>query len=89
MSDTVAGKLKKISPRTIDRLLRKPKQRMKIRGTSGTKPVRRLHCAIPRVTWLEYATMPSGFFQIDFVQHDGGNPSEECGNFVSDGTPSP
>jgi transposase InsO family protein len=76
-SDTVAAKLKKISPRTIDRLLRKPKQQMKIRGTSGTKPVRLLHRAIPIVTWLEYARMPSGYFQIDLVQHDGGNPSGE------------
>jgi hypothetical protein len=32
MPDTVADKLKKINPRTIDRLLRKPKRRMKIRG---------------------------------------------------------
>jgi hypothetical protein len=77
MSDTVAGKLKTISPRTIDRLLHKPKQRMKIRGTSGTKPVRLLHRAIPIVTWFQYAAMPSGFFQIDLVQHDGGNPSGE------------
>jgi hypothetical protein len=60
MSDMIAGTLKKISPRTIDRLLRKPKQQMKIRGTSGTKPVRLLHRAIPIVTWLEYAQKPSG-----------------------------
>jgi transposase InsO family protein len=79
MSDTVAGKLKKISPRTIDRLLHKVKQRMKIRGTSGTKPVRLLHRAVPILTWLEYAQKPSGYFQIDLVQHDGGNPSGECG----------
>jgi hypothetical protein len=77
MSDRLADKLKQISPRTIDRLLRKPKQHMKIRGTSGTKPVRLLHRAIPIVTWLEYAQMPSGFFQIDLVQHDGGNPAGE------------
>jgi hypothetical protein len=77
MSEAVANKLKKISPRTIDRLLHKPKQRMKIRGTSGTKPVRLLHRAIPILTWLQYAQKPSGFFQIDLVQHDGGNPSGE------------
>jgi transposase InsO family protein len=77
MSDTLAAKLKKISPRTIDRLLQKPKQRMKIRGTSGTKPVRLLHRAIPIVTWFQYAQKPSGFFQIDLVQHDGGNPAGE------------
>jgi hypothetical protein len=89
MSDTVAGKLKKISPRTIDRLLRKPGQRMKIRGTPGTRPVRLLHRAIPVLAWFEYARMPSGCFRIDLLRHDGGNPSGECGNFVSDATPSP
>jgi hypothetical protein len=89
MSDTVAGKLKTISPRTIDRLLHTPRQRMKLRGTSGTRPVRLLHRAIPILTWFQYAAMPSGFFQIDLVQHDGGNPSGECGNFVSDVIPSP
>jgi hypothetical protein len=87
MSDMIAGKLKKISPRTIDRLLRKPKQQMRIRGTSGTKPVRLLHRAIPIVTWFEFAQKPSGYFQIDLVQHDGGNPAGERGNFVSDAAP--
>ncbi|GHT88810.1 hypothetical protein FACS1894137_17360 [Spirochaetia bacterium] len=62
MSDLVAAKLKKISPRTIDRLLKKPKQQMKIRGTSGTKPVLLLHRAIPIVTWFDYAQRSSGFF---------------------------
>jgi hypothetical protein len=75
MSDMVTDKLKKISPRTIHRLLRKPKQRMKIRGTSGTRPVRLLYRAISILTWFQYAALPSGFFQIDLVQHDGGNPS--------------
>ncbi|MDR0409349.1 MAG: transposase family protein [Spirochaetaceae bacterium] len=50
---------------------------MKIRGTSSTKPVRLLHRAIPILTWLQYSQKPSGFFQIDLVQHDGGNPSGE------------
>ena len=89
LSDTVACKLKKISPRTIDRLLRKPRQQMNIRGTSGTKPVHLLHRAIPILTWFQYTQKPSGYFQIDLVQHDGGNPSGACGNFVSDAIPSP
>jgi hypothetical protein len=33
---------------------------MKIRGTSGTKPVRLLHRAIPILTWFQYAQKPSG-----------------------------
>jgi hypothetical protein len=90
MPDTASGKLKKISPRTIGRFLRKPgRQRIKIRGTSGAKPVCLLLRTIPILTRFEYARMPSGCFQIDPVQHDGGNLSGEWGNFVSDVTPSP
>jgi hypothetical protein len=74
MPDTTALKLKKISPRTIDRLLHKTKQQLKIRETAGAKP---LHRAVPILTWLHYAQKPSGFFQIDLVLHDGGNPSAE------------
>ena len=77
MADTLAAKLKKISPRSIDRLPRTPKQRMNIRGTSGTGPVRLRRRAIHIVTRLAYARMPSGRFQIDPVRHDGGNPSGE------------
>jgi hypothetical protein len=47
MADTVADKLKQISPRTSDRFRRKSKQRLKIRGTSETTPARLLHRAIP------------------------------------------
>jgi transposase InsO family protein len=77
MSDIVAAKLKKISPRTIDRLLKKPKRQMKIRGSSGTRPVRLLRRAIPVVTWFDYAKRSPGFFQTDLVRHDGGSPSGE------------
>jgi hypothetical protein len=77
MSDAAAAKLKKISPRSINRLLGNPKQQMKIRSASDATPVRLLHRAVPIRTWLQYAQKPSGFFQIDPVQHDGGNPSGE------------
>jgi hypothetical protein len=56
---------------------KKAKQQMKIRKTSGAKPIRLLHRAVPLLTWLQYAAMPSGFFQIDLVRHVGGNPSGE------------
>ena len=77
MSGPVAAKLKKISPRTIGRLPRKPKRRLKIRGPGGTRPVRIIRRAIPIVTWFDYAKRSPGFFQIDLVRHDGGNPSGE------------
>jgi hypothetical protein len=77
MDDVVAQKLKKISGSTIDRLLKKPRQKLKIRGTCGTKPARHLSIMIPTKTWSECAKMPVGYLQIDLVQHDGGNPAGE------------
>jgi hypothetical protein len=38
------------------------------------------------VTWLQYSQKPSGFFQIDMVQHDGDNPSGEFADLRSDYT---
>jgi hypothetical protein len=77
MTDIVASKLKTISRSTVDRLLRKKKQDMRIRGTSGTVPVRRLNFIIPTETWQDCRDKPPGFTQIDLVQHDGGCPSGE------------
>jgi hypothetical protein len=77
MDDAVAAKLKKISPATIDRLLKKAKQAAKTKGTSGTVSVRRLNLVIPTETWRECAEKPPGYNQIDLVQHDGGCPSGE------------
>jgi hypothetical protein len=57
MSDAVAGKLKKISPRTIDRLLRKPPSsgfwnnplRIDSKNTGSRWPL--LPSRIPRLWW--------------------------------------
>jgi hypothetical protein len=77
MSDEVRLKLGKISPSTIDRILKEPKQRLKIRGTSGTKGSKLFKTLIPVLTHFDCADKAPGFFQIDLVQHDGGNPSGE------------
>jgi hypothetical protein len=77
MDDDTAGKLKKISPATIDRALKKAKEALKVRGTSGTVPVRRFNLLIPTETWMECREKGPGYDQIDLVQHDGGCPAGE------------
>jgi hypothetical protein len=73
MSDEVAVKLGRISPASIDRLLKKDRAKYKIRGTCGTKaPKKKLAFLVPTQTWFECAALPPGFFQVDLVFSDGG-----------------
>ena len=77
-SDDVLRKLGKISGATIDRLLKKEKEKARIKGTSGTKPAKsHIKSLIPVMTHFECTEQGSGLWQIDLVQHDGGNPSGE------------
>jgi hypothetical protein len=74
----VKAKLGKISASTIDRLLKKTKAAMKIKGTSGTKPAKgHIKSQIPVMTSFECKEQGAGVWQIDLVQHDGGNASGE------------
>jgi len=74
----VITKLKKISASTIDRLLKPCKARVKIKGTCGTKPAaQHLKKLIPMLSHFECVEQGEGLWQIDLVQHDGGNPSGE------------
>jgi hypothetical protein len=84
LDETVREQLRNISASTAEWLLAKHKRRLKIRGTSGTRAGPPLKKRVSILTHFECALQPPGFFQIDLVQHDGGNPSGECGNFVSD-----
>jgi hypothetical protein len=78
MPDEVCKKLGKISAATIDRLLRKEKQKSRIKGTSGTKQAKsHIKSLIPVMSHFECKEQGSGLWQIDLVQHDGGNPSGE------------
>ena len=71
-------KLRKISAATIDRLLRKKKTSLKIKGTNGTKPaVKHIKALVPVMSHFECIEQGSGLWQIDLVQHDGGNSSGE------------
>jgi len=78
MSLEVIDKLRRISPASIDRLLRKTKAALRIKGTCGTRPApQHLKALIPTLTHFDCIQDKPGLWQIDLVQHDGGNPSGE------------
>jgi len=65
-------KLSKISPATIDRLLKKYKKRPFGKGRSYTKPGTLLKTQIPIRTFADWKENKVGFFEIDLCGHDGG-----------------
>jgi len=76
--DEVIIKLRNISAATIDRLLKKNKASMKIKGTNGTKPAKgHIKSLIPVMSHFECKEQGPGVWQIDLVQHDGGNATGE------------
>jgi len=70
----IRAKLLRISPATIDRLLAPERRRLQIRGRSGTKPGSLLRAQIPIRTFAEWDEARPGFFEVDLVGHDGGDP---------------
>jgi hypothetical protein len=77
-SRKIAAKLRKISASTIDRLLKPIKTGMKIKGANGAKPAaRHIKKLVPMLSHFECVEQGSGLWQIDLVQHDGGNPAGE------------
>jgi hypothetical protein len=76
--EQIINKLRKISASTIDRLLKKTKANMKIKGTSGTRSAKgHIKSQIPVMSHFECKEQGPGVWQIDLVQHDGGNASGE------------
>lgn len=67
------SKLVKISPATIDRLLKTYKKRPFGKGRSYTKPGTLLKSQIPIRVFSEWSENKVGFEEIDLVGHDGGN----------------
>lgn len=70
-------KLIKISPATIDRLLKTHKKRPVGKGKSYTKPGTLLKTQIPVRTFADWEENKVGFFEIDLVGHEGGNARGE------------
>ncbi|WP_324669519.1 integrase catalytic domain-containing protein [Geochorda subterranea] len=74
LTPEVRERLLRISAATVDRLLARERQRLQIKGRSGTKPGSLLKGAIPIRTFAEWDDTHPGFLEIDLVGHDGGNP---------------
>jgi hypothetical protein len=73
----VKAMLLKVSPSTIDRLLRGDKQKLAVKGKSGAKPGKLLKKHIPVRTYYADADKKPGFFEIDTVHHCGTSDSGE------------
>jgi len=72
----VDKKLITMSASTIDRLLKKEKDRIRLgKGRSGTKPGTFLKNQIPIRTFADWDNAVPGFTECDLVGHDGGNSS--------------
>jgi hypothetical protein len=72
----VDRKLVAMSASTIDRLLKKEKDKFRLgKGRSGTKPGTLLKNQIPIRTFADWDDAVPGFTEVDLVGHDGGNNS--------------
>jgi hypothetical protein len=72
-------KLLSISPATIDRMLSKQKKKQELKARCGTKPGTLLKKNIPIRTYADWDEKRPGFFEIDLVSHNGGDPR---GDFI-------
>lgn len=72
LDEEVRRKLMTISAATIDRLLCGEREKLALRGRSGTKPGTLLKHQIPIRTFAEWDEATPGFVEIDLVGHDGG-----------------
>lgn len=70
-------KLLRISPATIDRLLKADKKKQSLKGRAKTKPGTLLKHQIPIRTFSEWDEMKPGFGEVDLVGHDGGDARGE------------
>jgi len=73
LTDEVRSKLTTVSAATIDRMLAPERDRLKMKGRSGTKPGSILRRQIPIRTFADWDDAAPGFFEVDLVAHDGGH----------------
>jgi len=71
-ADEVRTKLEHISAATVDRLLTKEKEKLRIKGRGYTKPGTLLKHQIPIRTFSGWDECKPGFVEIDLVGHEGG-----------------
>ena len=74
IDEEVRTKLLKISASSIDRLLKPERQKMELKGRSGTRPGTLLKHQIAIRTHNDWTEDRPGFMEIDLVGHEGGNP---------------
>ncbi len=65
------------SAATLDRLLASERRRLRLKGRTMTKPGSLLKSQIPVRTFAEWDQERPGFFEIDLVAHEGGDPRGE------------
>ena len=75
ISEELCMLIKSVSPATIDRKLKKAKERFRIKGISTTKPGSLLKSQIPIRVCFDRDEKKPGFFELDTVSHCGANAS--------------
>ena len=78
--ENIAGLLREISPSTADRLLKKAKDSVKLKGRSTTKPVTLLKKDIPIRLGTQWDENSPGFEEVDLVAHCGWTTAGEYVN---------
>lgn len=77
LTEEVTRKLQCISAATIDRLLEKEREGLRIKGRGHTKPGTLLKHQIPIRTFSGWDEAKPGFVELDLVGHEGGNSQGE------------
>lgn len=72
VTKAVRAKLLRISPATIDRLLKPERDKLVLKGRGHTKPGTLLKHQIPIRTFADWDQARPGFLEMDLVGHDGG-----------------
>jgi hypothetical protein len=71
LDDTMREQLLTISPATVDRLLKRARERTKPHGLGATKPGTLLKHTIPIRTFAQWDDAQPGFMEVDLVAHCG------------------
>lgn len=71
LDDTTREQLLTISPATVDRLLKRARERTKPHGLGTTKPGTLLKHTIPIRTFTQWDDAQPGFMEVDLVAHCG------------------
>jgi len=77
INDEIMGKLKTISPKTLDRRLKKEREIRKIKRNRGTTRHGSLIKSFIPIRIANWDTNELGFMEMDTVAHNGGDPSGE------------